>query len=312
LDVANSVVSAIEAYFPYTIDKLRKERSTIDGPKLILLEDIDEDILFSVLLGAENYKSIRHSGEQQSEVLKKNPVEFGANQVIIVRDQKSKKQLPPLLRHALCLTVYESKGLEFDQVILYNFFAESPASNDEWKELKSLKVEQKQVDKGEYERKYFTYDEGQTDNDSICADYDPKTDKYTMRTIQSATTQKDPTDLGMLCNDLKQLYVALTRARNRIIIYDKDIQKRKFVERYWKDLGVVEIVTSDSIKADKAKLSKDAGLFKEMVADTNPDEWKKVGLKMFRNKFYEQALKCFEKAKDEKLVARAKAYMIAD
>jgi DNA helicase IV len=52
-------------------------------------------------------------------------LEFGCNQVIIVRDQASKLAIPTVLKHALCLTIYEAKGLEFDDVVLYNFFTDS-------------------------------------------------------------------------------------------------------------------------------------------------------------------------------------------
>ena len=45
--------------------------------------------------------------------------------MIIVRDQESKKQVPIFMRDLLCLTVYEAKGLEFDDVILFNFFNDS-------------------------------------------------------------------------------------------------------------------------------------------------------------------------------------------
>ena len=34
-----------------------------------------------------------------------------------------KKNLPEFMKNMLCLTVYEVKGLEFDDVILYNFFS---------------------------------------------------------------------------------------------------------------------------------------------------------------------------------------------
>jgi hypothetical protein len=30
-----------------------------------------------------------------------------------------------MLQHALCLTILEAKGLEFDDVVLYNFFSDS-------------------------------------------------------------------------------------------------------------------------------------------------------------------------------------------
>lgn len=34
-----------------------------------------------------------------------------------------------MLKHALILTIYEAKGLDFDDVILYNFFNDS---SNEW------------------------------------------------------------------------------------------------------------------------------------------------------------------------------------
>ena len=51
--------------------------------------------------------------------------EMGANQVVIVRSASAKKKLPPLLRSGLVLTVEESKGLEFDDVCIFDFFADS-------------------------------------------------------------------------------------------------------------------------------------------------------------------------------------------
>jgi DNA helicase IV len=68
------------------------------------------------------------------------PLEFGCNQVIIVRDQESKDRLPRLLSHALCLTIYEAKGLEFDDVILYNFFKDSKVGPEKWALLRDLQV----------------------------------------------------------------------------------------------------------------------------------------------------------------------------
>lgn len=38
--------------------------------------------------------------------MKRPPLEFGCDQVIIVRDQESKKKIPSILQHALCLTIY--------------------------------------------------------------------------------------------------------------------------------------------------------------------------------------------------------------
>ena len=100
-------MTLIETFFPRTIDKLKKEKSEIDGPKPILLDGVELDVLFALLFGNENYKSSRHSDAKGG--LAGSQVEFGCNQVILVRDQESKDKLPPLLKHALVLTVFEAK-----------------------------------------------------------------------------------------------------------------------------------------------------------------------------------------------------------
>jgi hypothetical protein len=64
---------------------------------------------------------------------------FGANQVIIVREQRVKEELPEFMKSMLCLTVYESKGLEFDDVILFNFFTMGEIRHEMWKLLYKMK-----------------------------------------------------------------------------------------------------------------------------------------------------------------------------
>ena len=54
LKVANSLISALELFFPLTIDKLLKEKSLIDGMKPIALDSKLIDTLFYVLLGRKH------------------------------------------------------------------------------------------------------------------------------------------------------------------------------------------------------------------------------------------------------------------
>lgn len=46
----------------------------------------------------------------------------------------------------LCLTVYEAKGLEFDDVILFNFFKDSKCGN-QWMLMKDVTFEMKKIKK---------------------------------------------------------------------------------------------------------------------------------------------------------------------
>lgn len=48
------------------------------------------------------------------------------------------------MKDMLCLTVYEAKGLEFTDVILYNFFKDSKCEN-QWKLLNDIWIQQKRV-----------------------------------------------------------------------------------------------------------------------------------------------------------------------
>ena len=61
-----------------TIDKLKKERSDLDGPKPIILQTGNLDSLFYLLNGSNS--------EQQSGIMAKPQLEFGCNQVILVKD----------------------------------------------------------------------------------------------------------------------------------------------------------------------------------------------------------------------------------
>jgi hypothetical protein len=45
LDLANSVVSLLELLFPKTIDRLLKEKSDIDGPRPILIDQLTQEQL---------------------------------------------------------------------------------------------------------------------------------------------------------------------------------------------------------------------------------------------------------------------------
>ena len=102
-------------------------------------------MLFFVLSGQEKYKSDMHSSNQEG-MAKRPQLEFGCNQVILVKDQDSKKKIPNILQHALCLTIYEAKGLEFDDVVLFNFFNDSPIPDTQWNLLNQTQIQEEWID----------------------------------------------------------------------------------------------------------------------------------------------------------------------
>mmetsp|Transcript_20409 Transcript_20409/g.17730 ORF Transcript_20409/g.17730 Transcript_20409/m.17730 type:complete len:169 (+) Transcript_20409:3579-4085(+) len=125
------------------------------------------------------------------------------------------------------------------------------------------------------------------------------------------------TPYTVLCNELKMLYVAITRPKNRLIIYDdkKDkMEGRKAFQYYWGELGLCELVSKKILEEniEKGDQSKDIASFKALITQTNAQEWKKQGIRMFKNKYYEQAMKCFDKSGDKDLKMRAEAYHSAE
>ena len=113
LNLASSIVDLLGHFFPESFDRLENDVGLFDGPKPVILETSDFSDLAMMLRGARR---------------KTSPIEFGAHQVVLVTSEDSKETLPEELSCALVLTIYEAKGLEFDDVLLYNFFKDSQVS----------------------------------------------------------------------------------------------------------------------------------------------------------------------------------------
>lgn len=52
-------------------------------------------------------------------------IDFGTHQAILVVNEAARDNIPKELNHGVILTIYEAKGLEFDDILLYNFFKDS-------------------------------------------------------------------------------------------------------------------------------------------------------------------------------------------
>ena len=92
------------------MDVLQPDTGLFEGPCPILLKGCTFKNLALLLTGN------KHSTSK---------IEFGANQAIIVTNENVRTALPEELKNAISLTIFESKGLEFNDVLLYNFFKNS-------------------------------------------------------------------------------------------------------------------------------------------------------------------------------------------
>jgi hypothetical protein len=114
LKLASSVIDLIWHFFPNSIDQLSRERGEVGGPRPIINDNFqDKDF--------KKYFKSKNNTE-------KKYIEFGTEQVIIVRNDETKLHVKKLVGKAIMvLTVFQAKGMEFNDVYLYNFFVDSPA-----------------------------------------------------------------------------------------------------------------------------------------------------------------------------------------
>ncbi|KDQ30332.1 hypothetical protein PLEOSDRAFT_155016 [Pleurotus ostreatus PC15] len=119
VNCAHSVVQLIMRFWPDAIDALQPEHGVIDGPKPVFFNGWDRDTM--------RYEQFLFGASGQS-------IEFGAEQCILVRDENSKLRLREQVGDiGIIMTVYESKGLEFNDVLLYDFFEDSTVELSRWR-----------------------------------------------------------------------------------------------------------------------------------------------------------------------------------
>jgi len=114
LKLSSTVIKLLEKLFPTSIEvNAKPDIGLFPGPSPVILETDDFTELAILLQGSKRQTSA---------------IEFGAHQVVLVQSEESKQMLPAELSYGLVLSIYEAKGLEFDDVLLYNFFKDSPVS----------------------------------------------------------------------------------------------------------------------------------------------------------------------------------------
>ena len=116
LRVASLVMDLLWRGYPDAVDRLGPEIGQLFGPMPTIFIGCDTSLLTSTNVGHVN--------------LAGNTTDFGAEQVILVRDEIMKSELRDCIGDAaLVLTILQSKGMEFDDVILWEFFSRCPNDN---------------------------------------------------------------------------------------------------------------------------------------------------------------------------------------
>ncbi|EMD41416.1 hypothetical protein CERSUDRAFT_89982 [Gelatoporia subvermispora B] len=190
VNCAHSVVELITQFWPHAIDNLAEEKGMVDG-------------LLPVFFSGWDQHTVRYEqflfGESGSHI------EFGAQQCILVRDDSAREKLRAQVGDiGLILTLYESKGLEFNDVLLYNFFDDSTVDLSQWRVvLNALPADE------------FA--------------------KY-------PAPRFDDSRHSGVCRELKFLYVAITRARKNLWIADGS-EKGEPMRVFWTSRGQIQNCT---------------------------------------------------------------------
>ncbi|XP_057314279.1 uncharacterized protein LOC130655524 isoform X2 [Hydractinia symbiolongicarpus] len=260
LQLASVIVQYLKLLFPESFDHLRPDVGLFPGPKPVILDTSDFSELAMLLQGSKRETSA---------------IEFGAHQVVLVQNEKSKANLPAELSYGLVLSIYEAKGLEFDDVLLYNFFKDSEAS-EEWRVIAT--------------------------NIDMIEDIQHSDTSLQVLHADILESETRPLEFNrnshkLLNAELKKFYTAVTRARVHVWIFDEDKTKRGSMFEMLIKKSLVRVV-----KLDKNFDAKN--LFAEKSTQA---EWKEKGMDFYTKKRWELALKCSERAEDEELRKRCEA-----
>ncbi|KIM51667.1 hypothetical protein SCLCIDRAFT_33255 [Scleroderma citrinum Foug A] len=245
INCARAVVELITTFWPYTIDTLQSEHGLINGPKPVFFSGwADQTFPFKHFFSG----------------LQEKPVDLGADQCLLVRDEAARTRFKKDIGiKAVILTLQESKGLEFDDVFLYDFFKDSAADYSQWSLVLGAHEEQ-------------------------------------MHIVQSFMGCESR--YAVLCTELKNLYVGITRAKKNLYLLDNS-EKSKPIQEFW---------TKRSLITDAPQR---ANIFQYAVEST-PEQWAESGHKLFDCGRFEQAIHCFERAHLPRELRIAKAFQLRE
>ncbi|KAH3762723.1 ATP-dependent DNA helicase PcrA [Pelomyxa schiedti] len=177
-----------------------------------------------------------------------NKISMGAKQVILVRNQASKTRVQKIVEMGVVLAVPESKGCEWDDVIVVNFFSDGMQDQVDWRVIYTLLTRMESVN-------------GIT---SI-----PPGPPF------------DPVKHFNILSEFKNFYVAVTRARKRLLILEDTEDS---------NIPLIKILLACR------HLSTKPGIF--MDTESSENDWMHRGEQMYNTQQFLSAASCFEYAGD--------------
>lgn len=250
LSLASFVMGLIWKGFPETVDKLEPEIGNLSGPRPLLLIGVDFGLLHSSNAGHATYSV--------------GTADFGAEQAILVRDTNTKIALQDQIGDvALVFTILDSKGMEFDDVILWNFFTDCPDQTG----VRSLEI------------------------------------------LKNNPANFDPRKHGDMCSELKNLYVAVTRARNQLFMIEGSETTAAWILKLFADDASQALVDVTRPEHHDFKMKLD---LMRPGSSMDPVGWRRRGDELMHQSYYIQARMCFRKANYAHGETLADAYILEE
>jgi hypothetical protein len=202
---AASAARLLMQLFPAVVDRTPPERGCFAGARPLLVTHTRAADILRLVLDDDA------DDDDDDDVAARETVDFGAHQAFLVRDDAGRAALladAPELRllKAQVLTVAESKGLEFTDVICWNLASDSPFEA-EWRVVAAEALAR-----------------WQAGGDAL------QPAEAAAAAARAAALRPLPLDErahGALEGELKLLYVALTRARRRLLIVEQHAERRR-------------------------------------------------------------------------------------
>jgi superfamily I DNA/RNA helicase len=271
LEFAAAILDLLATYFPKSFQKLDQDAGLSRGPR-------------------PGAWSCPHG----TESLKKH-LQLDERLVVITRDENARQlegQLGPALKHVHVLGVCEAKGLEFNDVLLVDFFSSAPSHlADGWEKLLA---------------KPFSVDAATNGPAAGSASGGGGGGSGSSKSKRSAQDMAKATGLPLdLEVDFKVLYTAITRCRNRLVVCETgDARQWNKFKRQYESLGLItKMDLPESGEPGKAMMADELverGLdFIERIDVENGDPEQ-----MERD--YGNAIKDFERANAVDLLQRAR------
>ncbi|CUS11080.1 unnamed protein product [Tuber aestivum] len=276
LSVASFIMRLLYRGFPDLVDEPPSEIGDRTGPKPTLY------------IGNNIIDILRFEEKMENPMQSDGPTfrtgNNGEVRVILVRDEETRDKLRTEMgRSWLVLTVLQSKGMEFEDVFLYNFLSTSP-----------------------YRHKLNVLEELFKRRAAPGSGHDTSAYPRSHKDWQKENI--------ILFSELKHLYVGVTRARNRLWILETSTRILDPVQRLFNQTAtllqpdlypdaMLDVLTEDNIGVSELhrRLSTEGTI--------SALRWREMGYQMIDSQQYSEALHCFENAEDPHGITLSNAYI---